>query len=179
MSMYAMWIHGHAVVAQAPAVTPKPVRLGWGVTYDFGRYDKTRFQEWLHRRLDPRPWFHVAIPTPTVADNERAHLRRVMVLFNCENAPDWKRDPRNQYANSPSLLGVHIWDGKHLIRRFDDLYAAGDYTDKLAELYGNLGGNVFNMDGQEIQWGLGVSIQFKAARGGKLHFASVGADFDY
>jgi hypothetical protein len=93
-------------------------------------------------------------------------------------APDWKPDPRNPYSSSPRVIRLHIWDGIHLIGQFD-VSAGGDFTNTLQEPYNGLGGHIFNMNGQEIQWGLGVSIQVGAARGGKLHFASVAADFDY
>jgi hypothetical protein len=167
--MYALWAHGNVVIPQAPAVTPESVRTGRGVSYDFGPYNHPYWRE----------WFHAPLPTLTIADDHRAHIRRVMILGSSDLASDAPREHRTgDPLPFPHIIRVDIWDGPHGIGKFPtDLH--GNFADDLQEPIGTLPGNVFNMSGQQISWGLGVSIHVEVPHGGALHFASIGVDLDY
>ncbi len=64
----AMWIHGNAVVVEHPEHLIVLDRRGWGTECQLQRGTKS--------------WFHIAIPTPIIINDQRLHLVRAFLFFN-------------------------------------------------------------------------------------------------
>jgi hypothetical protein len=182
---FVSWVHGYAAVpewmgsdvlqlAQDPT-RPDPRNP------DFGEPDfVTTFSDvngW--RRAwgacfslapDRDNWFHIAIPTPVIVEDRRAGLDRVMALFRID---------------AGQLRRVLVFDGPNVIRDLGGLAVGGDHTHDLVD-----NSNVFHVDHDNINFGVGFSLNFLAferseqlsneptqSRGANLYIASAGGIF--
>jgi hypothetical protein len=117
-------------------------RQGWGVTF--------------HMQANQSDWFHAPIPTPTIVEDRRATLSRVMVLFEC--------------PEGSALNEVHVWDGPNLIWHRAGLTSPGNPR-------GLDINNTFDVNHDGITWGVGVSLHISAVRDTDILFTGAGADF--
>lgn len=67
-------------------------------------------------------WFHIALNSPVILNNERLKLSKIFVLFWCgvETTP---KDPKDWYGTK--INSVHVWDGSTRIKTFDNLELTG------------------------------------------------------
>jgi Family of unknown function (DUF6623) len=103
-------------------------------------------------------WFHIPIPTPVLVEDRRAGLDRVMALFRIDNG---------------SLQRVLVFDGPNPILDRGGLDISGDHSRDLDDA------NVFHVDHDAINWGVGFSLNFKASQAAPadLYIASAGGIF--
>jgi len=149
----AMWMHGNAVVVQHPEHLLALDHRGWGPEFK------------LRRGTDS--WFHIAIPTPLILENQRPQLVRV---FLCFNTPE----------GDGHISEVHVYDGPNGFQVFDNLLLAGDRRAYLMSGY-----NTFALPSPRLlYWGLGISFLYHAALCSKepfspsyLSIAAAGGDF--
>jgi hypothetical protein len=98
-------------------------------------------------------WFHFAIPTPVIVDDQRLKAGAAMVRF--------KSDGR------ATVRAIHVYDGERKIAGRDNL---------------NLGPTqwhteMLDIPGQpDVLWGIGISVY--VAYPGALEFSAAGCDFE-
>lgn len=100
MLKYASWVHGNALVLEAPnniLVT----RRGQGTEMQFGFVPGITPQQ---------TWCHIAIPTPVIIDDVRMKVQKLFLLFKT-----------GQHA---SIDNIHIWDGPYRIATFDVIHGS-------------------------------------------------------
>ncbi len=152
-SVTAMWVHGNAVVAEHPEHMLALDHRGWGPEFQ------------LRRGTDS--WFHIALPTPLILENQRLQLVRV---FLCFNTPE----------GDGLISEVHLYDGSDSFQVFDNLFLVGDHRAGLMSGY-----NAFALPSPRLLYGgLGISFLYHAALSPKepcppsyLSIAAAGADF--
>lgn len=139
--MHAAWIHGHAMEVEFPDRIAHEQRAG--------------FYYRLDGRAGTENWFHIAIPTPAVVNDQ--HLKIGSVLL------------RYRTAGGAVLTAVHVYDGDALIAHFDGLANHPE---------------TFVMERHEIAGspqirsalGLSISVRFPTA-GARIEVAAAGGDF--
>ncbi|MHA3021607.1 DUF6623 family protein [Mycobacterium sp. BMJ-28] len=156
--LYASWVHGNAAFAEDPAVTV--LRQGFGATFNIPVPDELGVVE-FH-------WIHIPIPTPVIM-GDSGRLKLVKVLYQVNVADDL------------TLTGIHVFDGKTLVRHEDSMDVSGDHTDRPLEFTG------WNRDLTHVMgFGLGVTLKVRtpvrstvAGQNAPRHFfiAGAGADF--
>lgn len=153
----AMWVSGTAAQEETAPKTLK--RVGWGTGFE----------------LEPGHscWFHFAIPTPVIIDDERVAVRAVYVLYALEYhaaaAPGFT-------PYGIKIADLHIYDGGNKIREFNNVNRHGDHS--------------HGLDSQNtwliappitIYYGLGLSIKVVAEGWGNSVYSGIlctaGADF--
>ena len=148
----AMWIHGNAVVAEHPENLLALDRRGWGTEFKLQRGTKS--------------WFHIAIPTPVITNNQRPHLVRAFLFFNTSEADG-------------HISEVHLYDGSNKLEAFENLALGGDCRTLMG------GQNTFVLPSPRILYcGLGISFLYHASlrsneprRPSYLSIAAAGGDF--
>lgn len=141
----AMWSHGHGMVIEWPGNIRSEWRAGFFIRV-VGSRDTTN-------------WFHFAIPTPVIVNDNRLRLDSVLIRFR---------------SNSPGadVTNVHVYDGEKLIAAHNGL----DLSPSAWTM------SRFKVPGQpEVLWGIGVTVgvRFSAStdEGNTMEFASAGCDF--
>lgn len=175
MTLLAMWVHGNAATAQYAG--------GASITAPGTPGHETRHvdgQNWTDILGRPGPdgktfrgaenstnTYHFCIPTPVIF-GPRARLEKVFVLYSTE-----------EYVQ---VTGVRVFDGKNQIHsprippsppgRHDGNAGPGG----LADLQENI--TMFTVSSRpEVFWGVGISVDVRFSREGKITFTSAGADF--
>jgi len=100
----AMWVHGTAMEVENPdGLIPNGIiREGIG-THFYGHSKSFN-------------WFHIPIPTPVVLDGHRSSLVSVFLFYQF-------------FAGS--ITNVHVWDGPHRVRMFDNLKLKGNHLNEI------------------------------------------------
>lgn len=141
----AMWSHGHSMVVEYPDRIASEWRAGFFI------------------RVTGRPgtsnWFHFAIPTPVIVDNDRLRIDSAMLRFRTGSA-------------LADVTNVHIFDGERQIAAYDGLNLSPPNWDFLR----------FNVPGRpEVFWGIGVTVGVRfdgsTEAQNQMEFASAGVDF--
>ena len=126
----AMWIHGNAVVVEHPEHLIVLDRRGWGTECQLQRGTKS--------------WFHIAIPTPIIINDQRLHLVRAFLFFNTSQ-------------EDGHISEVHVYDGSHRLEAFENLSLAGDCRTFVS------GSNTFALPSPRLLYcGLGCSFLYHA-----------------
>ena len=149
----AMWIHGNAVVAEHPKNLLALDRKGWGTEFKLQRGTKS--------------WFHVAIPTPVIMNNQRPQLVRAFLFFNTPEEDGY-------------ISEVHLYDGATKLQVFENLALGGDCRTLMG------GHNTFALPSPRTLYsGLGISFLYQAPlrpdeplRPSYLSIAAAGGDFE-
>jgi hypothetical protein len=149
----AVWMHGNAVVAEHPEHLLALDHRGWGPEFK------------LRRGTDS--WFHIAIPTPLILENQRPQLVRVFLCFSTPEGDGHIRE-------------IHLYDGPDRFQMFENLSLAGDRRAYLMSGY-----NTFTLPSPRLlYWGLGISFLYQAAACPQdpcppsyLSIAAAGTDF--
>jgi hypothetical protein len=164
---FVSWVHGYAAVAewmggngglqfaQDPTQSPPQADL----VNDFSDVNGWRRAWGSFFRLAPNRenWFHIPIPTPQLVEDRRAGLDRVMALFRID---------------AGVLQRVLVFDGPKPIFDRSGLNISGDHSRDLDSA------NVFEVNHDEIAFGVGFSLNFKAFQGpADLYIASAGGIF--
>ncbi|HEX8473518.1 MAG TPA: DUF6623 family protein [Pyrinomonadaceae bacterium] len=139
-----MWSHGHSMQIEFPDRVESVWRAGFFI------------------RVVPRPntdnWFHFAIPTPVIVDDNRLSVGSVLLRYRVGSAV-------------ARVTAVHVYDGEVIIASHNGLNLS-------PTTWGN---PRFEVSGHpEIKWGLGISIGVNAGGGAgsrNMEFASAGCDF--
>jgi len=127
-------------------------------------------------KANQQVWFHFAIPTPVILENNRASLQRAFVM--------WRTDPNPFFP--ATLSSFHVWDGARaqlfqrdglgLFGPFDGSSFQAGTDPKLVE-----GANMFTLEQpQVIYYGVGISVLIAFGSQNDdtdVVFSSAGADF--
>lgn len=152
--LFASWVPGYAAVAQTMGGPP----LNWeGQNFTDVNGHREGFGVTFYLQGNNSNWFHIPLPTPVIVEDERASLARVMVLF--------------QLPEGAALNKVHVWDGPNRILQNDGLDITGDHH------WGLDADNSFEVNHDNIRWGVGISLQVSCVVDSRVHFASAGGDF--
>jgi hypothetical protein len=149
----AIWTHGNAVVAEHPEHLLALDYRGWGPEFQLERGTTN--------------WFHIAIPTPLILENQCSQLVRVFLCFNTPEADG-------------HISEVHVYDGADRVQVFENLFLVGDRRASLMSGY-----NTFALPSPRLLYrGLGISFLYQAARcscescpPSYLSIAAAGGDF--
>lgn len=152
-----IWTHGTVVNAEypqrlesIPGVGRYAYRRGWG-TY-------------FRQRPNSDNWFHFPITSPITLDDVRPLLVKVFVLYNAQNV---------------QVTNIHIWDGRRLVKEFNDLSLTGDHSGDIDS------SNSWTIDPPaQIAFGLGISVGARFLPGdldmpqaSEILFTTAGGDF--
>jgi hypothetical protein len=140
----ASWVHGTAVTVEHPTQMESVRRFGF-FTRLIGKPNTTN-------------WFHFAIPTPVIVNNDRKVLGPCMLRFQTGGTNAVVRD-------------VHIYDGEVRVAAHDGINLSG--------------GQPFTRfgvaHGPEVLWGVGISIGVRYGSGTAaqrtIDLISAGCDF--
>ena len=128
----AMWVHGNAIVAEHPENLLALDYRGWGPEFQLERGTKS--------------WFHLAIPTPLILDDQRPELVRVFLYFNAPESDGY-------------ISEVHVYDGSERLQVFENLFLVGDRRASLMSGY-----NTFALPSPRVLYrGLGLSFLYQAS----------------
>ena len=126
----AMWIHGNAVVGEHPENLLALDRRGWGTECQLQRGTKS--------------WFHLAIPTPVIINDQRLQLVRAFLFFNTPQ-------------EDGHISEVHVYDGSNRLEVFENLSLVGDCRTFVS------GYNTFALPNPPLLYGgLGCSFLYHA-----------------
>ena len=141
---HAMWTHGHSMQIEYP----DRVESVWSAGF-FIR---------VVPRLNTGNWFHFAIPTPVIVDDNRLSVGSVLLRFRVDSAV-------------ARVTAVHVYDGEVKIVSHDGLnLAPTSWSTPRFDVPSH----------PEIKWGLGISIGVTvggSAGSRNMEFASAGCDF--
>ncbi len=139
----AMWTHGHSVQIEYPNNLAKTTRTGFYIE--------------VQGKPNTDNWFHFAIPTSVIVDDQRLLVGSVMLL--CETL-----------STDAVIRDVHIYDGQDQIAVHNNV-----------NLSGNLGFKRFDVPTHPpVKWGIGISVgvHFGSGSGSRImRFKSAGCDF--
>ncbi|MEW6491704.1 MAG: DUF6623 family protein [Cyanobacteriota bacterium] len=139
----AMWTHGHSMQIEIPGNIARTWKAGFYIE--------------VEGKPNTDNWFHFAIPTTVIVNDNRLRVGSVMLLFETLSADAIVRD-------------VHIYDGSEKIAVHNGV-----------NLTGNAGFVRFDVPTHPpIKWGLGISIgvHFGGGSGSRvMRFKSAGCDF--
>jgi hypothetical protein len=112
----------------------------------------------------PSTYFHFPIPTPVIVRGVRAQLLAAFVL--------WTADP------GIALQEVQVFDGPNSLPvPFSTPVGVGrDGSGGIGDIVEGM--TKFTLSGQEIFWGIGISLGFAFSRDGNVTFTTAGADFE-
>lgn len=136
-----MWVHGHSMQIEYPNNVDSVHRKGYSIQ--------------VNGKGGTSNWFHFAIPTPVIVNDNRLRVGSVFIRFKS--------------GGQGYVKAVHVYDGETKIFAKDDfnLYPKDWHVEKI-----NIPGN------PEIKWGLGISIGVKFGVDDRsLEFSSAGCDF--
>ncbi len=139
---HAMWVHGSSVVEEIPDNLLIRLRRGYYSIFE--------------GKPATRNWFHYAIPSPVIVNNQRLKLDSVDIKFLAH--PDvW-------------VTNVHIYDGYRKIKAYDGLKLTGTHLFER-----------FDVLNQYVRWGIGVSVGVRfggdKTRRHFIRFLSAGGEF--
>jgi hypothetical protein len=142
----AMWAHGHSMIVEYPQNIKSEWRAGFYIRL-VGKRNTTN-------------WFHFAIPTPVIVDNNRLSIDSAMLRFRVKHT-------------LTSVTAVHVYDGEKKIANYNGLNVSPS----------SFGLNRYNVPGSpDVRWGIGISvgIRFLGANDTQntVEFASAGVDFE-
>jgi hypothetical protein len=98
MAVTETWVHGNALVVEAPNSADEIIHLGDGTL--------------LSIRSGTQPWFHIPMSTPAMINGSQTQLARVYILF--------ETNPGDGFITS-----VWVYDGETLIQQFNNLFLEG------------------------------------------------------
>ena len=141
----AMWAHGHSMVIEYPDRIKSERRAGFFYRV-IGKTGTTN-------------WFHFAIPTTVIVNDNRLAIDSVLVRFRSN-------------STSADITNIHVYDGENKIASHDGL----DLSPAAWTM------NRFAVPGKpEIKWGVGISIgvRFNGTTDSQntMEFSSAGVDF--
>ena len=162
MSVASSWIHGNALTMESPFhFNPHGEQNGRLILTPFGWGAEVTNEG--HAVVS---WMHVPIPSTDIRDGlfARFELRRVFLLFQCEDA---------------TISDVHVYDGHKEIQEFGGLALTGTFLTRGPQ-------NTFQLArARSVTSGVGLSFLFKGYSGGpapiphaRLLVAAAGAEFD-
>lgn len=142
----AMWAHGHSMIIEYPQRIKKEWRAGFYIRI-VGLQNQTN-------------WFHFAIPTPVIVNNNRLRVDSVLLRFRSK-------------STRADVTNVHVYDGEKKIASHDGLNLSPS----------SWGMQRFDIPGNhDVRWGIGISIgvRFSGSTDGQntMEFASAGCDFN-
>jgi hypothetical protein len=141
---HAMWVHGHSMQIEYPDRLSSIKRRGMYIRVE-GKSGMSN-------------WFHFAIPTPVIVNDNRLRADSVMVRFRTGSVDAF-------------VKAIHVWDGERRIATHDNLGLAPTRWEWPR----------FDVPGTpKIRWGLGISIGVGFGVEGMSHrmeFSSAGCDF--
>ncbi len=140
---HASWTHGHSMQIEYPDRIASQWRAGFYI------------------RVEGKPgsknWFHFAIPTPVIVNDNRLKVGSVMLRFKTGSADAF-------------VSHVHVYDGEKKIAQHNNVNLHGENMFKR-----------FNVPGSPpVQWGLGISIGVSFGvepMSHQMEFISAGCDF--
>ena len=139
----AMWTHGYSMQIEYPDRLARVWKAGFYIEVE-GQPNSTN-------------WFHFAIPTTVIVNDNRLRAESVMLLFDTLSTDALVRD-------------VHIYDGDARIA-----------THNGVNLSGNAGFVRFDIpNNPNVKWGIGISIGVSFGNGPAsrtMRFKSAGCDF--
>lgn len=141
---HAMWVHGTSIEVEFPDRIADMRRFGF-FTRIIGKPNTVN-------------WFHFAIPTPVIVDNDRKEVGPVILRFKTGSTNAVVRD-------------VHVYDGEARIAAHDGVNLSGNH---FFERFGVA-------HSPPVLWGLGISIGVRFGTGTALQrsmdFIAAGCDF--
>jgi hypothetical protein len=140
----ASWTHGTSIQVELPEQIELIRRFGF-YTRIIGKANTTN-------------WFHFAIPTPVIVDNDRKQVGPVILRFTTSSANAVVRD-------------VHIYDGEARIAAHNSINLTGDhYSERFGVAHC-----------PAVLWGVGISIGVTFGGGTSneraMRFIAAGCDF--
>jgi len=139
----AMWIHGHSMQIEVPDNLARTWRAGFYIE--------------VEGKPNGDNWFHFAIPSKVIVNDQRLRVGSVMLL--CETL-----------STDAVIRDVHIYDGPDKIAVHNNV-----------NLSGNLGFQRFDvLSHPPFKWGIGISVgvHFGGGSGSRvMRFKSAGCDF--
>lgn len=138
----AMWIHGTSLQVEFPDRIAR--------TWQAGFYTE------IEGKPNTENWFHFAIPSKVIVNDQRLRIGSVMLLCETLSADAVIRD-------------IHLYDGPNKIAQHNGV-----------NLSGNLGFRRFEAPTIPfVQWGIGISIGVRFGSTGSrvMRFKSAGCDF--
>ena len=141
----AMWAHGHSMVIEYP----DRIKSEW----------KAGFYYRVIGKQGTTNWFHFAIPTAVIVNDNRLAIDSVLLRFRSN-------------STQADITNVHIYDGETKIASHDGL----DLSPSAWNMHR------FAVPGKpDIKWGVGISIgvRFNGTTDSQntMEFSSAGADF--
>ncbi len=141
----AMWAHGTSMVVEYPNNIKSEWRAGFYIRL-IGKPNTTN-------------WFHFAIPTPVIENNNRLSIDSALMRYRVKHT-------------LTSITNIHIYDGEKKIANINNL---------------NLSPTSFGMDRwvvpgkPDVKWGVGISIGIRfwgsTDAQNTIEIASAGVDF--
>lgn len=141
----AMWTHGHSMTVEYPSQLVSEWRPGFYIRV-VGKPGSTN-------------WFHFAVPTPVIVNDNRLRIDSALVRFRSN-------------SNSADITAIHVYDGEKKIASHDGLnLSPSNWTMHRFDVPGH----------PEVLWGIGISIgvKFSGANdsANTMEIAAAGADF--
>jgi Family of unknown function (DUF6623) len=140
---HAMWIHGTSMQIEYPERVDAVRRAGSGIV--------------VEGKPGSRNWFHFAIPTPVIVDDNRLKVGSVLLVCHTLSADAVIRD-------------LHVFDGGHRIAEHNNIGLSGDVGMVRYDV----------PEHPEVRTGIGISIGVGFGVEMMSHqmvFTSVGCDF--
>ncbi len=162
MGVYDLWTHGTSVQVEYPDRVKYIRRAGWGTN--------------IRQEHGSSNWYHFAIPTPTIINNDRTKYGKVWLKADTGNK-DLKIDNRDTF-----IPRIDVWDNNSRIKIFDSAPLG------LSPWQGNNCGPI-NFEGQlpegELKYGLVICVNVKfepyyeepETNLGEIWFKTAGARF--
>ena len=138
----AMWTHGHSLQIEYPERIATEWRAGFYIE--------------VTGKPNTQNWFHFAIPTKVIVNDQRLRVGSVMLLFQTLSANAVVRD-------------VHIYDGDTSIAVHNGVNLSGDAGFRRFDVPNN----------PPVRWGVGISIGVDFGNGSgsrAMRFKSAGCD---
>lgn len=141
----AMWVHGHSMAIEVPQNIQAEWRAGFFIRV-VGKPNTTN-------------WFHFAIPTTVIVNDNRLAIGSGMIRFRCN-------------STRAIVTNVHIFDGENRVAAHDGLnMAPAAWTFQRFAVPGT----------PDVLWGVGITlgVKFIGATDAEntMEISSVGIDF--
>lgn len=138
---HAMWTHGHSMQIEYPE------RINW--------VQRRGFSARVSSSGVAHNWFHFAIPTPVIVDDDRLTVCSVLVRFRS--------------SGGAVVESVHVYDGEtRLVSRDNLVLNPANWHVERVDVPND----------PQVRWGLGVSVQVGfGPDGGEIEFGAAGCDF--
>lgn len=141
-----MWAHGHSMIIEFPDRIKSEWRAGFFIRV-IGKQNQTN-------------WFHFAIPTPVIVNDNRLRIDSVLLRFRSN-------------SNRADVTNIHVYDGETKIASHDGLNLSPS----------GWGMHRFNVpSNRNVLWGIGISVgvRFTGSNDNQntMEFSSAGCDFN-